>query len=124
MINDLDLRVVSPPDGEGNVTVYCGNSGLDAATESAALWVGPGPPDAAPDCDDPAISSSRDDLNNVENVFVQEDVPGEGIPPGMWTVEVKAYEVHTDGNPSPSCREIDIDPSDPEAGRAACESAG
>jgi hypothetical protein len=124
LINDLDLRVVSPPDGEGNVTVYCGNSGLDAGTESSAAWFGPGPPDLTPDCDDPEISSSRDDLNNVENVFVQEDVPGEGIPDGLWTVEVKAYEVNTDGNPNAACRDIDIDPNNPEAGRAECESAG
>jgi hypothetical protein len=124
LINDLDLRVVSPPDVEGNVTVYCGNAGLDAETVSAVLWTGPGPASATPDCDDPAISSHRDSLNNVENVFVHENSPGEGIASGTWTVEIKAYEVNTDGNPNLSCREIDLDPDDPEAGRAACEAAG
>jgi hypothetical protein len=122
LINDLDLRLVSPADGTGDVDVYCGNIGLDTATVSTAAWSGPAA--QAPDCDDPVIAANRDELNNVENVFVHEQIPGQGITAGLWTVDVTAYAVNTDGNPNDTCRDIDLDPSDPQAGQADCEFAG
>jgi len=68
LINNLDLRVVSP-----GGTVYWGNNGLWTSTWSASgtvanHWSSTG--------------SYRDDLNNVENVFI--------LSPqvGLWTVEV------------------------------------
>ncbi|ANM31735.1 hypothetical protein ABI59_22520 [Acidobacteria bacterium Mor1] len=122
LINDLDLRLVSPPDGQGEVTVYCGNAGLEASTESTALWTGPS--GLAPHCDDPLIAAGRDTVNNVENVFVHEASQGSGVAEGEWTVEVSAFEVNADGNPNDLCLGIDIDPDDPDAGRLDCEAAG
>ncbi|MDG6219943.1 MAG: S8 family serine peptidase, partial [Candidatus Thermoplasmatota archaeon] len=68
LINNLDLKV-SAPDG----TVYWGNNGLwdnlySTSGTGINTWSTSG--------------SYRDDLNNVENVFI--DSPGSGI----WTVEV------------------------------------
>ncbi len=68
LINNLDLRVVSP-----GGTVYYGNNGLWTSTWSASgtvanHWSSTG--------------SYRDDLNNVENVFIQSPQVG------LWTVEV------------------------------------
>jgi hypothetical protein len=122
LINDLDLRIESPPDGTGAVTVYCGNFGLDTAMTSTAAWSGPAA--QAPRCDDPVLEPSRDDLNNVENIFIQEVSPGQGIAAGLWTVDITAYAINVDGNPNETCRDIDLDPADPEGGRSSCEAAG
>jgi hypothetical protein len=121
LLNDLDLRLVSPQDGSDNVSVYCGNIGLDVGVASTAAWTGPA--SQAPTCDAPQITG-RDSLNNVENVFIREASPGQGIPSGLWQLEVKAFEVNVDGHPLVACREINLDPNNPEAGRAACEAAG
>ncbi|UCF68513.1 MAG: S8 family serine peptidase, partial [Acidobacteriota bacterium] len=124
LLNDLDLKVVSPEDVGGDVTVYCGNYRLTEGMSSVAAWTGPGPAESAPDCDDPALSSSRDALNNVENVYVREASPGSGVTAGSWLIEVKAYAVNVDQNALAACKEIDLDPMNPSAGQAACEAAG
>ncbi|MFI4883035.1 MAG: S8 family serine peptidase [Phycisphaerales bacterium JB064] len=69
-INDLTLRVTSP-----SGVVYYGNNGLTDGNFST-----PG--------------GSANDLDNVENVFVQSP---EG---GVWTVEIIGAEINQDGNPA------------------------
>ena len=87
--------------------------------DSPALFTGAG----SPDCDDPLLEAQRDDINNVENVFVVESAEGAGIPTGTWTVKVKAYEVNTDGNPNAVCRAVVLDPKNAAVGQANCEAA-
>jgi len=123
LINDLDLKVVSPPDGSGDVTVYCGNAGLLEGTSSLALWTGAGGAALSPDCDDALLEADRDDINNVENVFIEESAPGASIAEGSWTVKIKAYEINTDGNPNENCRTVDLD-TNPAVSEANCLAAG
>jgi len=67
LINNLDLKVISPTGTE-----YWGNSGLETN-----VWSSSGTPI------NPWGTGHRDDLNNVENVFVQ-------FPTiGVWTIEVQ-----------------------------------
>jgi len=71
LMNNLDLRVTSPLS-----VVYYGNNGLDNNTWSTPgtgpnRWSYPTP-----------YGSYRDDLNNVENVFIPNPFPG------IWTIEV------------------------------------
>jgi hypothetical protein len=68
LINDLNLKVTDP---QG--TVYWGNYGLDTAKWSTS-------------------GGSADNLNNVENVFIETPTTGE------WTVEVIAENIALDGN--------------------------
>lgn len=72
LINDLDLKVISP-----NGVVYRGNHGLIEGKWSVE-------------------GGDRDDLNNVENVFIERPEDGE------WTIEVYAYEVAQDADNSTS----------------------
>ncbi len=65
-INDLDLTVTSP-----SGTIYRGNFGLDAGNYSLP-------------------NGTRDNKNNVENVFVQNPAAG------LWKVEIEAREVNQD----------------------------
>lgn len=75
LINDLNLKVIDP---DGNI--YLGNSGLETA-----LWSQPG--------------GDPDNLNNVENVFIEKPMAGE------WTIEVIGENIPMDG--LPATREID-----------------
>lgn len=70
LINDLDLKVTDP---EG--TVYHGNYGLEDDKWSLS-------------------EGSRDDLNNVENVFIESPISG------VWRIEVIAYDIPEDGDTS------------------------
>jgi hypothetical protein len=70
LINNLDLKVTSPLGTE-----YFGNMGL-----GADLWSTAGP--GSNRWSDPPYTGSRDDLNNVENVFIAAPMSG------LWTVEV------------------------------------
>jgi len=70
LLNNLDLRVTTPM-----LQTYWGNNGLDDS-----LWSTPG--SDMNRWSDPAFSDYRDDLNNVENVFIQAPLPG------VYTVEV------------------------------------
>jgi len=76
-INDLDLQVTSP-----SGVVYWGNNGL-----REAMWSSPG--------------GSPDNLDTVENVFVQNPEPG------FWTVQVTATEINQDSHPA--TLELDAD---------------
>jgi serine protease AprX len=69
LINDLNLKVTAP-----NATEYWGNYGLDTSHWSVNGGV-------------------ADSLNNVENVFIENPIPGE------WTIEVIAENVAMDGHP-------------------------
>jgi len=124
LLDDLDLKLVSPPDDLGNVSVYCGNAGLNGSMYSAPLWTGAGPASAAPDCDTPVIAPSRNGLDNLEGVIVHEASPGEGIRAGTWTIKVKAFDVNVDQSTNTTCRNINLDPYNPNAGRTACQAAG
>jgi hypothetical protein len=66
-INDVNLEVTSP-----SATVYHGNVGLDAGTEST-----PG--------------GSANGIDTVENVFIRNPEAG------IWTVKVEAVEINQDG---------------------------
>jgi len=68
-INDLSLRVTSP----NNVTSYWGNNGLNVGN-----WSTPG--------------GTSNDLDVVENVFIQNPLPG------TWTIEVIADEIVQDAH--------------------------
>ena len=68
LVNDLDLKVTAP-----NGRIYKGNNGL-----TEAQWSSEG--------------GSADELNNVENVFIQNPQPGE------WTIEVFASNIALDGH--------------------------
>jgi len=68
LVNDLDLTVTSP-----SGTVYSGNLGLNISK-----WSTPG--------------TLRDDLNNVENVFIQSPEKG------SWSIEVSGAQVAMDGD--------------------------
>ena len=70
LLNNLDLRVTSPLS-----TVYYGNVGLDNDT-----WSIGGMGDNRWSI--PSYGGHRDDVNNVENVFIQNPFPG------VWTIEV------------------------------------
>ncbi len=68
LVNDLDLIATSP-----SGTVYHGNFGLDTS-----LWTLP--------------DGVKDDLNNVENVFIENPEEGE------WQIEVAAALIAMDGD--------------------------
>jgi uncharacterized membrane protein len=70
LVNDIDLRVTDP-----NNEVYLGNVGL-----LNSKWSSTG--------------GDSDTLNNVENVFIENPVPGD------WTIEVLAQNIAMDGDPS------------------------
>jgi hypothetical protein len=71
LVNNLNLKVTAP-DG---TTVYRGNYGLDTSK-----WSSPG--------------GDADSLNNVENVFIENPVPG------TWTVEVIGANIAQDAHSS------------------------
>jgi len=77
-INNLDLRITSP-----SGDVYWGNAGL-----TSGIWSTPG--------------GSADNINTVENVFVQDPAAG------TWTVEVIAADVNVDGHRETSARDVDF----------------
>jgi serine protease AprX len=68
LVNDLNLKVTGP-----DATIYWGNCGLDSSKWSSSGGV-------------------PDNLNNVENVFIEDPQPGE------WTIEVIAENVAMDGH--------------------------
>jgi hypothetical protein len=72
LINNLDLKLISP-----SGTEYFGNLGLDTD-----LWSVSGT--GSNRWSEPAYTGSRDDLNNVENVFIQNTL----IETGQWTIQV------------------------------------
>jgi len=74
LINDLNLKVTSP-----NGTIYRGNVGLTnnvVGSTGEALWSSSG--------------GTPDSINSVENVFVQNPLPG------TWLVEVSAPNLNQD----------------------------
>lgn len=72
--NDLTLHATSPSDVK-----YVGNRGLEASH-----WSTP--------CPGHGYCDLSDDINNVENIFIEEPEPGE------WTFRVNAYEISMDGH--------------------------